>query len=219
MNPYVIRFIEAKLRFEMEQQDLDHKDRFPYDMIQNAWIDLYTSLEVLGEYLEAQEDCLKLQDLIKVYRPWFWVEPDEISLEEWAKFSILKKFQTGFKQLVDAIKMATTEEYREALNRRNKYLRESKSVTINIVKKLEEKAYEMGIQTPVHLMEKDSLQVWIEELISRLPEPTKPKKQIFTLRNELKEYRFKKLNPDDYILWNVVIKVFEKAKTNNRQRR
>lgn len=220
-NQYVIQFIEAKLRFEMEQQDLDLEDRFPTDPIQQAWIDLYVSLDVLGEYLDAQDDCLKLQDLIKTYRPWYSKKSEDFGFdvkdEEWINGSYLKKFRIAFMQLYTAIRMASGEEFQEVVLARKRFKRESKEVTRNIVKKLSDKAYEMGVQTPVHLIEKDSLQVWIEELISRLPEPTRPKKEITTLRNELKEYRLKKLNPDDYVFWNVIIKVFEKAKTNTQR--
>lgn len=217
LNEYVVKFIRLKLEFEINEQDKKFEERFPYDMIQNAWIDLYVGLEVIGDWLGSQKECEEIRALIIKYRPFHMRDPKEFGFdfdnEDFAKMGRIERFKFMLSGIRASLKLSTSKDWQDMLDRRNQYLEEAKKPVMELSLKLRNRAYSNSVQTPVSMMKDNELATWIEELIGRLPEPTQSKKAVIMMRNEIQGKREKKRKVEDYILWNILIKIFEQAES------
>jgi len=217
LNENVVKFIRLKLEFEIAEQDKPFNDRFPYDPVQQSWIDLYVSLDVIGEWIGAEKECSEIKNLIEKYRPWYFKDPKEfgydISSQDWLNMGKIEKFKTIISGLKASMKMASDKEFSDVLNRKKDYMKEARIPAQILIQKLRDRAYANSIATPVSMMKENDFATWVEELIGRLPEPTRPTKELLNMRNEIASKREMKRTPEDYILWNVLIKIFEQAES------
>tara|TARA_R100000655_G_C2998066_1_gene193924 strand:- start:3369 stop:4370 length:1002 start_codon:yes stop_codon:yes gene_type:complete len=217
LNPYIVRFIDNKFSFEILEQTKEFNDRFPYDPIQQAWIDLYVSLELFGEWLGIEKECNEIRDLIERYRPWYFKNPKEfgydLNNEDWLNASTIEKFKILLANIKTSMKMVQEEEYLDTVKRIKTYKKLAKNPTNVLIEKLRNKVYSYSIATPITMMREDDYATWVEELIGRLPTPTRPKKELITMRNEILNKRETKRTPEDFNLWNVIIKIFEQAES------